>query len=154
MRTEASITRRGMVAALAAVLLAAAAVVAMGARASAAQACKVDYSESAIWNTGFVPRVILTNLGDPWTSWELRFAYGGNERLVNGYGDNWSQDGHNIIVRNASWNGNVPTGKSVQLGATFTYTGSHVVPTQFTVNGVLCNFPLPTGPTGPAPVGP
>jgi cellulose 1,4-beta-cellobiosidase len=147
--------RRGVVAVLAAVLMAASAVVAMGAQAGAATLCQVRYTES-VWSTGFIATVNITNLGDPWTSWELKYSYGGDERLVNGWNGGWSQNGRTITVRNDSWNGSLGTGRLVVTSAYFTYSGTHKAPTVFTVNGVTCGPPnqstlttLPNTPTQP-----
>jgi cellulose 1,4-beta-cellobiosidase len=143
--------RRGVIAMLVAVLTAAGAVVAMGAQAGAVTACQVTLTEN-LWSTGFTVSVAIKNLGDPWTSWELRFGYGGNERLAVGWSGGWSQDGRNITVRSQPWNSAVGTGQSVVTGAQFHYTGSHVPPTSFILNGVLCNQPPGSTPsTSPAP---
>jgi cellulose binding protein with CBM2 domain len=132
--------RRGVTAVLAAVGMAAGAVPATSTQANAATWCQVFYTETA-WATGFAAKVTITNLGDPWNSWELRYSYSGNERLVTGWNGVWSQSGQQITVRNASWNGAVATGKSVEPSAQCLYSSPppHVFPVVFSVNGVTCS---------------
>lgn len=137
MRSDLRSVRRSAVTILMALLMAATAVVATGTRAGAAQGCTVQWAE-ANFRFGFVAWLTLTNLGDPWTSWEMRFAFGGDERLVQGNSASWSQDGPNITVRNFSYNGQVGTGKSVLIGGQFSYSGTHVIPALFNINGVSC----------------
>jgi endoglucanase len=115
-----------------------AAALAGAAPASAATGCSVAYSVSSQWDTGFSLAITITNLGSPLTSWTLGYSYAGNQQLTQGWNGNWSQTGPNVTVANASWNGSLATGGSVQPGANFTYSGTNTSPTAFTLNGVAC----------------
>ncbi|MCW2917223.1 MAG: cellulose 1,4-beta-cellobiosidase, partial [Actinomycetia bacterium] len=48
--------------------------------ASAAAACKVDYSKND-WGTGFTANLTITNLGTAITGWTLKYSYTGNQTL-------------------------------------------------------------------------
>jgi endoglucanase len=106
--------------------------------ASAAAGCSVAYSVSSQWNTGFGVAITITNLGSPLTSWTLGYSYAGNQQLAQGWNGTWSQAGQNVTVANASWNGSLATGGTVQPGANFSYSGTNTSPTAFTLNGVAC----------------
>ena len=93
---------------------------------------------SSQWNTGFGVAITITNLGSPLTSWTLGYSYAGNQQLAQGWNGTWSQTGQNVTVTNASWNGSLATGGSVQIGANFSYSGTNTSPTAFTLNGVAC----------------
>jgi hypothetical protein len=133
--------RRRSFAGLAALVLSAAglgAAVSTAAPASAATGCSVAYSVPSQWNVGFTAAITITNLGSPVTSWNLGYAYAGNQQLTQGWSGNWSQSGSRVTVTNASWNGSLGTGASVQIGANFSYSGSNTAPTVFTLNGTTC----------------
>jgi endoglucanase len=114
--------------------------------ASAAVACKVTYTKSD-WGSGFTATVGLTNLGDPVDGWTLRFSFAGDQKLQNGWNGSWSQDGQDVTVTSASWNGGLATGASASTSANFGYTGTNADPTAFTVNNVTCDGVAP--PTSP-----
>ena len=133
---------RRFVSSLAALILGAAglgaAALAGAAPANAATGCSVAYSVSSQWNTGFGVAITITNLGSPLTSWTLGYSYTGNQQLAQGWNGTWSQTGENVTVTNASWNGSLATGGTVQPGANFSYSGTNTSPTAFTLNGVAC----------------
>ena len=83
-----------------------------GTSAGAATACKVDYTKSD-WGAGFTSNITVTNLGDAWTSWTLKYSYAGNQTLTNGWSAKWSQSGKDVTVANEAWNGSVATNATV-----------------------------------------
>ncbi|WP_425451446.1 glycoside hydrolase family 48 protein [Sphaerisporangium album] len=111
--------------------------------ASAAVACSVDYTTTD-WNNGFTGAVKITNNGDPWTNWTLRFTFPGGQQVTQGWSANWSQSGANVTATNLSWNGNLGTGQSTNIGFNGSHTGTNPKPTSFTINGVVCNGGTPT----------
>ncbi|GAA2411435.1 cellulase family glycosylhydrolase [Actinomadura vinacea] len=115
-------------------------------------ACKVGYAKND-WGSGFTATVTITNLGSALNGWELKYSYSGDQQLTNGWNGRWTQSGRTVTVTNASWNGSVAAGGTVQAGAQFSYTGTNTDPATFTVNGTTCNGGTgPTDPpTGPAP---
>ncbi|SEG23158.1 Cellulose binding domain-containing protein, partial [Thermomonospora echinospora] len=103
-----------------------------------AVACKVVYKKND-WGTGFTTSIDITNTGDALTGWTLKYSYTGNQRLASGWSGRWTQTGQNITVHNESWNGNLSTGATTNIGAQFTYTGTNIDPTAFTLNDTPCN---------------
>ncbi|MEV6985211.1 glycoside hydrolase family 48 protein [Sphaerisporangium sp. NPDC051017] len=111
--------------------------------ASAAVACSVDYTTSD-WNNGFTGAVKITNNGDAWTNWTLRFAFPGGQQVTQGWSADWSQTGANVTATNLSWNGNLGTGQSTNIGFNGSHTGTNPKPTSFSINGVVCTGGTPT----------
>jgi len=107
--------------------------------AQAAGTCQVTYAVQSDWGTGFTLGVTIQNTGPAITSWTLAYTYAGNQALSSGWSGNWTQSGKNITVTSASWNGNLATNATTQIGANFTYTGTNTAPATFTLNGTTCN---------------
>lgn len=126
--------------------------VATAGQAGAAAGCRVDYTVTNQWNTGFGANVTVTNLGDPLSSWTLKWAFPGTQRVDSGWNGNFSQSGNQVTVTNAPYNGSLGTGASVVPGFNGTWSGSNPAPTAFTLNGVSCTGG--TGPTTPPPTTP
>src|SRR6516164_1857986 len=76
--------------------------------AAAGPVCQVAYTVNSDWGTGFSIAITITNNGPAITSWNLGYAYAGNQTLAQGWSGTWSQSGKNITVTNASWNGSLP----------------------------------------------
>ena len=81
---------------LAVALAAAGSAVLLASPASAAAGCQVTYTKTNEWTTspgqgGFGASITVTNLGDPLTSWTLRFSYAAGQQITpGGWGANWS----------------------------------------------------------------
>src|SRR5882724_12791837 len=145
MRTRTRRTRIRLIAWLSC-LACVAAVLAIGGAASATPtastkpaattpSCQVAYSVTNDWGTGFGIAITITNNGPALTSWTLGYSYGGNQKLQQGWSATWSQTGAQVTATNASWNGNLATGGSTQIGGNFTNSGgTNTAPTVFTIN--------------------
>ncbi|MEH0936358.1 glycoside hydrolase family 6 protein [Micromonospora psammae] len=123
--------------------------------AQAATQCSVDYTTSD-WPGGFTATVVIRNVGDPVSSWNLGFTFpDGGQKVQQGWSAKWSQTGQNVTATNESWNGSLGTGASTSIGFNGAWSGSNPKPTSFTLNGVVCNGgnPTPT-PTNPTPTNP
>lgn len=107
---------------------------------AAASTCQIAYQVLSDWGSGFTAGITITNTGTaPVGSWTLRYFFPGNQQLAEGWSGGWSQSGAFVTVANASWNGAIPAGGSVQIGANFTNTGPNPAPAAFTLNGSPCN---------------
>jgi endoglucanase len=130
-------------------LAAASGAVVLATPAQAAPGCQVTYTTND-WNTGpgaggFGANITVQNLGDPLTSWTLRFAFPGSQQIQpGGWGATWTQSGPNVTATSMPWNSNLGTGASTQIGFNGTWTGSNPKPTSFSINNVVC-----TGSTNP-----
>ena len=105
---------------------------------AAAVQCSVDYKTND-WGSGFTADLTITNRGtDAIDGWTLTYAYGGNQKLTNGWNGTWSQSGKTVTVKNAGHNAKIAAGANVTTGAQFTYSGTNAAPTAFAVNGTAC----------------
>ncbi|MET0237876.1 MAG: glycoside hydrolase family 6 protein [Kibdelosporangium sp.] len=117
----------------------AAAVLAGGNTASAAPGCKVEYTITNQWDTGFGASVAVTNLGDAISGgWTLEWDFPGNQQAGQGWNGVFSQQSNHVTVRNPSWGGSLATGATVSPGFNGTYSGTNAKPASFKLNGNTC----------------
>ncbi|MBO3088183.1 glycoside hydrolase family 6 protein [Cellulomonas dongxiuzhuiae] len=138
---------RKLVAALAAGAVVAAGVTALtSTAASAAAGCRADYAISSQWPGGFGGTVTVTNLGDPLSSWDLRWSFPNGQTIQSLWNGQVSSSGSQVTVTNSPWNGSVPTNGTIQVGFNGSWSGANGAPTSFTLNGTTCTGGV-TGPT-------
>ncbi|WP_207897861.1 glycoside hydrolase family 6 protein [Amycolatopsis pittospori] len=125
--------------------------VVLGSSAQAAPGCKVDYTITNQWDTGFGATVTVTNLGDPISGgWTLEWDFPGNQRVQQGWNGTFGQQGTRVTVRDAGWNGSLGTGGTVSPGFNGSFSGTNAKPTVFTLNGTTCTgSTTPTTTTSP-----
>ena len=115
--------------------------------AHAQTACDVDFQASQ-WGDGaggFTATITITNLGSQINGWQLAFTLPGGGQFDHGWNANYSASGSNVTASDLGWN--------ASLGqTTIGFNGSNYggAPTQFTLNGVVCNGGGP-GPTSQPP---
>ncbi|WP_287045337.1 glycoside hydrolase family 6 protein, partial [Herpetosiphon sp.] len=130
---------------------------------AAATSCEVVYNIANDWGSGFIGDVTLKNTGSAVSSWTLGWSFAGNQNISNLWGGVVAQNGANVSVSNAGWNGNIGTGGTVNFGFQAGYSGANAKPTVFTLNGVTCggtvvpttpptNTTVPTTPPTNTPV--
>ena len=113
--------------------------------AMAANSCKVSYSIASQWNNGFTANVTLTNTGDPWSSWQATWTMPNQQQITGLWNGAHSQTANAVTVKNLSWNASVNKNANVQFGFNGSHTGVNALPSNVSVNGVLCegNAPAP-----------
>ncbi|MGK4591640.1 glycoside hydrolase family 6 protein [Amycolatopsis sp. w19] len=145
--------RKGATAPLAvgAVLAMVAVPVVLGSSAEAAPGCKVDYTITNQWDTGFGATVTVTNLGDPISGgWTLSWDFPGDQKVQQGWNGTFTQQGNRVSVRDAGWNGSIGTGATVSPGFNGSHSGTNGKPAVFTLNGTTCTgSTVPTTTTSP-----
>lgn len=104
----------------------------------AATSCKISYTVPNQWNNGFSANLVITNTGDAWTSWTAKWDMLNGQTITGLWNGSYTQSGAAISVKNVSWNGAVGSNASVQVGFNGTHSGTNQVPTNVSVNGVLC----------------
>ncbi|WP_405774238.1 glycoside hydrolase family 6 protein [Streptomyces sp. NBC_01538] len=119
--------------------------------------CTVDYKVQNQWDTGFTTAVTVTNNSAAKSSWAVKWSYAGNQQVTSGWSAKYTQSGTTVTAANESYNGTLPTGGSVSFGFNGSYSGTNMLPTSFTLDGVTCNVDGgggPTDPPGPTDPGP
>jgi hypothetical protein len=147
--------RTGLVAGLAAIglVITAAAALANAPTAQAAAAgCKVTYAVGSQWTNGFGADVAITNLGDPVSSWTLRWSFASGQAVTQAWNATVTQSGSAVTAVNAGYNGALATGGSTSFGFNGSWASSNPVPISFTLNGTTCTGGVTGSPTtGPTP---
>jgi hypothetical protein len=104
-----------------------------------AGACEVVYTPSD-WPGGFTAQIVISNTSSTAiSSWSLGFTFPGDEVVASNFNGGFSQSGEAVTLTNASYNGSIPAGGSVDDGIQGTWTSSDAVPTSFTLNGATCS---------------
>lgn len=95
----------------------------------------VGFTVTSDWGSGFGASMNINNTGAPLSSWTLEFDFAHNITEI------WnaqivSHSGNHYVVKNATWNGAVPTGGNVAFG--FNATSGNVTdkPLNYVLNGV------------------
>ncbi len=102
--------------------------------------CAIGYSIVSDWGTGFEATLLIENTGTTTlNSWALQWRFPGNQAITNLWSGNVTQNGANVTVTNASYDGTIAPGGSLQgVGFTANYSGVDAAPSAFTLNGVAC----------------
>ncbi|HEU5156666.1 MAG TPA: glycoside hydrolase family 6 protein [Streptosporangiaceae bacterium] len=150
---------RGLLAAGAALVLSAGVAGIAVNQANAATGCRVTYTITNQWDTGFGATLSITNLGDPLTSWTLTWDFANaGQRVSQGWNGTFTQasGSQRVTVTNASYNGSVGTNAQVSSPPGFngTYSGANPVPTSFSLNGTACTGSTTTTPPTTPPTTP
>ncbi|MFG1649598.1 cellulose binding domain-containing protein [Micromonospora sp. NPDC049275] len=118
---------------------------------AATPACGVAYRITSQWTGGFGADVVVTNLGDPVTSWALRWSLAPGQGVTQAWNAAVTVTGTAVTATNVSYNGAVGSGASVSFGFTGSWSGSNPVPSSFSFNGTTCAGPPAVTPTAPTP---
>ncbi|MGY4911377.1 pectate lyase family protein [Micromonospora aurantiaca (nom. illeg.)] len=117
--------------------------------AHAAAGCRVTYSVDGQWQGGFTANVAITNLGDPISSWNLRWSFGAGQQVSSAWNANATQSGSQVTATNLDYNGAIGTNGTASFGFNGTWNNSsNPVPSSFALNGTTCTGG--TAPTTPA----
>jgi len=114
--------------------------------AEVAAGCRVDYTVSSQWQSGFTAEVKVTNLGDALDGWRLAWSFPSGQRVTHAWNATTTTSGSQVVAVNASYNAAVPTNGTFSFGFNGSWTGSNAAPTAFTLNGAAC-----TGQVGGTP---
>ncbi|MFI2754139.1 glycoside hydrolase family 6 protein [Cellulomonas sp. P22] len=112
--------------------------------AQAAPGCRVDYSITNQWSSGFGADVAVTNLGDPVTSWTVEWTFAAGQKVTQLWNGTATQTGTTVSVASLPWNGSLSTGARTSFGFNGSWSGSNPVPTSFRLNGTACTGTVTT----------
>ncbi|APU15441.1 MULTISPECIES: non-reducing end alpha-L-arabinofuranosidase family hydrolase [Actinoalloteichus] len=130
-----------------ALLTAAGAPAAASAASEAQEGCSVDYATAAQWPGGFTTNVTIRNLGSEVNGWSLTWSFTAGQGVDHAWNAAVTQNGSQVVARDAGHNARIPAGGSVSFGFNGTTSGTTTPPpTIFSLNGTNC-----TGGTTPQP---
>ncbi|RRS01723.1 cellulase family glycosylhydrolase [Glycomyces terrestris] len=129
--------RLGVIAASAVAAMTAGLLGAVGAQA--AQGCEVEYEVTGEWPGGFIAAVEVTNLGDPVDGWSLEWTWPDGQRVTNMWNAKHTAAGETAKAESHGYNAAIATGDSAAFGFTGSWSGENTDPTDFRLNGRLCD---------------
>jgi hypothetical protein len=121
--------------------------------AQAAAGCRVEYAISSSWPGGFNASATITNFGDAINGWRLTWSFGAGQTITQLWNGSVTQSGAQVTVTNASYNGSIPTNGTANFGFNGSWNGSNPLPTDFALNGTVCNGPIGGSPSTPGSPG-
>jgi endo-1,4-beta-xylanase len=102
--------------------------------------CHVTYQVTSQWNVGFTTNVTIGNTGSSAINgWTLRWTFANGQQVTQGWNGALTQNGAQVTVANASYNGTIAAGGSTSMGFNGSWSGANAVPASFTVNGTTCS---------------
>ncbi|WP_432986175.1 cellulose binding domain-containing protein [Dactylosporangium sp. CA-233914] len=108
----------------------------------ATSTCSVRITDANDWGNGFVGNVDITNTGaSPINNWTLTFTWPTTWQSVSsGWNGTWTQTGTTVRVTPADFNTTLPaSGGTTSIGFVGSYSGPNILPSAFTLNGVVCS---------------
>ncbi|MEU7855439.1 non-reducing end alpha-L-arabinofuranosidase family hydrolase [Nonomuraea sp. NPDC049141] len=113
--------------------------------AQAAPGCRITYTVTSQWQSGYGASVSVTNLGDPLTSWNLTWSFTAGQAITQLWNGTYTQSAAQVTVINAAYNGSLATGASTSFGFNASWNNSaNPAPTDFALNGTTCTGSTPT----------
>jgi len=102
--------------------------------------CHITYTKSSEWAGGFVVNVVIGNTSTTTAvnGWRLTFTFPGDQQITSNFNGGFSQSGENATLTNASYNGAIAPGGSVNIGFQGTWRTNDANPTSFSLNGATC----------------
>ncbi|GCE26125.1 hypothetical protein KDA_16090 [Dictyobacter alpinus] len=101
--------------------------------------CKASYNITNQWAGGFNGDVMITNTGSSAINgWTLTWTFPSGQQITSGWNGTVTQQGANVTVTNASYNGTVNAGASIDVGFSANTGSTNTNPTSFTFNGTKC----------------
>ncbi|MFI9643788.1 cellulose binding domain-containing protein [Micromonospora sp. NPDC051925] len=101
--------------------------------------CAVGYAVTGQWQGGFQGDVTIRNTGAaPINGWTLQWTFADGQRVSQAWNASYTQSGGTVQATNASWNGTVAAGATVNFGFLADVSAANNRPTAFTLNGTAC----------------
>ncbi|MFF3857207.1 cellulose binding domain-containing protein, partial [Micromonospora sp. NPDC002575] len=99
----------------------------------AGQACGVTFTQVGSWSGGYEGRLTIANTGGAAISgWRVTFSLPTGQTLSQGWNATFGQQGSQVTVTNAAYNGQLSPGGSTTAGYIASSTGSAQAPTNLT----------------------
>jgi aryl-phospho-beta-D-glucosidase BglC (GH1 family) len=111
--------------------------------AQAAQGCEVDYKVTGQWSGGFSANVEVTNLGEPIKNWDLEWTWPDGQNVTDMWNAKDKSKAESAKAAGRGYNAALATGGSTSFGFTGSWSGAYTDPTEFRLNGRLCEPTTP-----------
>ncbi len=116
--------------------------------------CRVAYSVSNDWGSGFTAGLMLTNTSSaPVNGWQLTWTWSGNQTITSAWNASSVQSGGGVRLVNAPWNAAIAAGASLSgIGFNAAYSGANQPPAAFYLNGTMCASASSAATPTPSPI--
>ena len=105
-----------------------------------APSCSMEYIVHGQWPGHFLAQITLTNTGSSTIDgWELAWSFIGDQKIVQLWSGELTQDGARVSVTNLDWNAKIRPNQTVTFGFIATTSGANPEPSLFTLNGQPCS---------------
>ncbi len=103
-------------------------------------ACHVTYTVTNSWSTGFQASIAIQNTGvTSISNWTLQWTFANSQTITSFWNGVETQTAAVVTVKDVGYNGPiVPAGSVTGIGFTATAGTTNAIPTNFSLNGVLC----------------
>ncbi|TDC51445.1 glycoside hydrolase, partial [Micromonospora sp. KC207] len=99
----------------------------------AGQACGVTYAQVGSWSGGYEGKLTISNTGGTAINgWRVTFTLPPGQTVSQGWSATFAQQGSQVTVTNAAYNGQLPPGASTTAGFIGSSTGSNQAPSDIT----------------------
>lgn len=106
----------------------------------AASGCSVSYRATGSWPGGFQGDVRITNTGGAaLAGWSLSWSFPSGQRITQAWNGTARQNGADVTVTDAGWNGAIAPGGSAMFGFLGSWTGVNTAPAAFALGGTACS---------------
>ncbi|WP_198586967.1 cellulase family glycosylhydrolase [Glycomyces xiaoerkulensis] len=122
--------------------------------AQAAAGCEVDYRVQHEWPGGFTANVDITNLGEPIDGWELTWTFPDGQEVSSAWNATVTSSGGQQTAVDAGYNGHIASNGSTSFGFNGSWSGSNTDPTDFALNGTVCDGDVDDPTTSPTTTAP
>ncbi|MGM0569114.1 DUF1592 domain-containing protein [Marinobacter sp.] len=112
-----------------------------GNAALANELCTVNYQETNNWGMGATYQVVVQYHGPEVEQWDLSWHFPGNEIITQLWNGHFEQDGNQVGVIDAGYNGKVSSGGRFDFGFNLE-NPSGSLPSEFLLNGQPCGSPV------------
>ncbi|WP_394618250.1 glycoside hydrolase family 6 protein [Lentzea sp. JNUCC 0626] len=99
--------------------------------------CTATHRVTSQWQGGYSGEIVIVNRGAAVTSWTFTFSAPG-VAVTQGWNGTWTDQGDQVRVTNAQWNGSIASGAQVSIGYNANYNGTPPFASP-TLNGTACS---------------
>jgi len=107
------------------------------------KSCRVNYTVSSQWNTGFTGNVSIENTGIALNGWNVTWDMPNEQSITSLWNGVYQQTEQAVQVSHLSWNQNIIAGATISFGFNASHLGTNQIPGNVAVDGVLCEGQTP-----------
>ncbi|USX53212.1 glycoside hydrolase family 6 protein [Lentzea sp. HUAS12] len=99
--------------------------------------CTATHRVTSQWQGGYSAEIVIVNRGSAINGWTFSFSAPGVS-VTQGWNGTWTDQGDQVRVANAAWNGSLSSGGQVSIGYNANYNGTPPFSSPV-LNGIACS---------------